>query len=412
MKPFLYSFFLLPCVFLLTGCLEESISEGPRAQDGFSDPNSLAFSNDEMAVLNQELSLAQQIDINSVDVPRHLTDGPAFTRITPTSSDARKALLGRVLFYDTRLSATGETSCNTCHLQEAAFSDTKAFSDGINGAVTKRNSIALGSVPTFAPAVSGYGSSGDETSAAVEGRVRFFWDERAGTVKEQSEATIQDDIEMGKDLHELSDELRELEMYRILSMKAFGTTELTPDRITLALEKFTSSISSMNTRFDRLADAERFNFPMENVDVTPSELMGRQLFIQNCATCHSSSLGEPSVKVASNGLDAFYTDNGVGAVTGAQWQNGVFKVPFLRNVALTGPYMHDGRFESLREVIDHYSEGIAAHPNLHENLRENNGQPKRMNFSEVQKQALIDFLGMTTDETVTTAPEFSDPFQR
>ena len=226
----------------------------------------------------------------------------------------------------------------------------KAFSDGINGAVTKRNSIALAAVPTFAPAVSGYGSSRDENSAAVEGRVRFFWDERAGTVKEQSALTIEDELEMGKDLHELSDELRNKEMYRILSMKAYGTTDLTPDRITLALEKFTSSITAMNTRFDKMMDHVQNvggGVPDEPFGgFTRSEVTGFRLFTENCSSCHGVNLTEPFVAVANNGLDAVYADKGVMGISGEGRHEGVFKVPFLRNVALTAPYMHDGRFET------------------------------------------------------------------
>ncbi len=392
------------------GCIPETVAEGPRQVDGFSNPESLSFNAEEFATLSESLNISQQITLASTELPRHLQNFSGESRINQTSSDARKALLGRVLFYDKQLSATGETSCNTCHLQEAAFSDTKAFSDGINGAVTKRNSIALGSVPTFAPEVSGYGSSGDETRSAVEGQVRFFWDERAGTVKEQSEATIQDEIEMGKDLHQLSDELRSQEMYKILSMKAFGTTELTPDRITLALEKFTSSITSVNTRFDELADAELFG-SAGNGQFTDQELQGRAIFLTNCATCHGSNLAQPEENVANNGLAEAYDDNGLGAISGISREDGVFKVPFLRNVALTGPYMHDGRFATLREVVDHYSDNLARHPNLHPKLQNGFGAPQRMNFSETQKQALIAFLEMTTDETVLNNPALSDPFR-
>lgn len=402
--------FALTTVIISSGCLPENVVEGPRQVEGFSNPESLAFSTEEFATLSASLNIDRQISLSSTALPRHLQNFSGESSIDQTSSDARKALLGRVLFYDKQLSATGETSCNTCHLQEAAFSDTKAFSDGINGAVTKRNSIALGSVPTFAPEVSGYGSSGDETRSAVEGQVRFFWDERAGTVKEQSEATIQDEIEMGKDLHQLSDELRSQEIYQILSMKAFGTTELTPDRITLALEKFTSSISSVNTRFDELADAELFGTE-NNGEFTDQELRGRAVYLANCATCHGSNLAQPEENVANNGLAEVYTDKGLGALSGISREEGIFKVPFLRNIALTAPYMHDGRFATLREVVDHYSDNLARHPNLHPKLQNGFGAPRRMNFSETEKQALIAFLEMTTDNSVLTNPALSDPFR-
>lgn len=392
-------------------CEPEVITVTAPNQEGFSNPEDLRFSEEEMAMLTAELTIPATISQTNMEVPRHISRGLSDSRIFQSNSDARKALLGRVLFYDTRLSATGETSCASCHLQENAFADPKALSDGINGAVTKRNSIALGSVPTFAPSISGYGSSNDGTNAAVEGTVKFFWDERAATVKEQSELTIEDELEMGKDLHELSNELRNLEMYKILSMKAYGTVELTPDRITLALEKFTSSISAMNTRFDQMMDQMIFNGDL-GVGFSDSETRGMALFSANCASCHSNNFTEPAVPIANNGLDATYTDKGVMGISGNINHDGVFKVPFLRNVALTAPYMHDGRFATLREVIDHYSEGINDHRNLHPNLRDNNFSAMRMNFSESDKQALIDFLHTTTDETIASNTEFSDPFTR
>ncbi|MEO0732266.1 MAG: cytochrome c peroxidase [Bacteroidota bacterium] len=404
MQRILTLLFLAAMATSLSSCLEEKITTETPEVDGYSGPNSLLFNEREMAVLSADLTIDSRVETPVVTVPSHIGRSSGLNELATTDSDARKALLGRVLFYDKQLSATGETSCATCHEQDKAFADGKAFSDGINGAVTKRNSIALGSVPTFAPQISGYGASGDEQTAAVEGRVKFFWDERAGTVKEQSEATIQDEIEMGRDLHELSSDLRTQEMYKILTMKAFGTTDLTPDRITLALEKFTSSITSMNTPFDRFMDGGAS---------TGQQRQGFELFMNNCASCHGPNLGEPAIAVANNGLDLDYADKGVGGISGSVFDNGVFKVPFLRNVALTGPYMHDGRFETLDEVIDHYSEGIQDHRNLHPNLKNpNTHEPRRMNFTESQKQALIAFLKMGTDQNVLTDARLADPFRR
>ena len=393
-------------------CEPEQLIETSPGQEGFSDTELLQFSNDEMAVLGLTLDIDQTIVPGATDLPRHISFRSGTSSIEQTESDARKALLGRVLFYDTALSATGETSCASCHLQNKAFADPLAFSKGINGAVTKRNSIALGSVPSFAPEISGYGSSPDGEKRGVEGTVKFFWDERAGTVKEQSELTIQDELEMGQDLHALSDKLRNQKMYQILSMKAYGTTDLTPDRITLALEKFTSSISAMDTRFDEFRDQGfRGGSPTRN-EFTASEKLGDRLFELNCASCHSADLTEPVVAIANNGLDSEYTDKGIGDLTNEARMNGVFKVPFLRNVALTAPYMHDGRFATLREVIDHYSEGIADHRNLHPNLKGSDFQALKMNFTEEEKQALEDFLMMATDESIASEERLSDPFRR
>lgn len=410
MHPTLFPAILLLAL-LFSSCLPDEQTIASPNGDGFSNPESLTFSEAEMDILLDELNINRDIHVLTTRLPDHFrrSHGSEFTN--QSFSDARKALLGRVLFYDTRLSATKETSCASCHLQEAAFSDIVALSEGINGQVTKRNSIALGSVPTFAPAISGYGSSGDGNTAAVEGDVKFFWDERASTIKEQSLATIEDEREMGKDIHELSDELKNIRMYQILSHKAFGTADLTPDRITLALEKFTSSITSLNTRFDEMINLQQFGRLEENFEFTESEKRGLRLFNDNCASCHGHKMAKPNLAVANNGIDAASpVDKGVGAITGNNFQDGHFKVPFLRNVALTAPYMHDGRFATLEEVIDHYSEGIQNHPTLSPLLLDR-GRPVRMNFSAEDKQALLDFLRTTTDETVATNPAWADPFR-
>ncbi len=401
---------LLPLLFLclsITSCLEDERSDelGFRVEP---------FSQSELAILEEQLVLGDITFQRDVELPMHIalqTNGEATMVMAP--EDLTKALLGRVLFYDKQLSATGETSCATCHKQEIAFSDDLAFSKGINGGHTKRNSIALASVPTFANEVSGYGETSTDGNSVTQGSVAFFWDERAATIKEQSTLTIEDRVEMGRDLDELAVDLQKQDMYRILSRKAYGTEELTADRITLALEKFCATISSMDSPFDDLMDATMGLSPEQDLEsFTQSELLGHTLFNNNCVSCHGGNMTQPFVSVASNGLDRIPSDRGVGEHRGSE-MDGVFKVPFLRNVALTAPYMHDGRFATLREVIDHYSEGVQDHRNLHPNLRQfPDNQPQRMNFSEEEKQALIDFLHLTTDRSVLTDASLSDPFKR
>ena len=375
-----------------------------------------SFSEAEMAVLNEQLNLGEVNFRRSVELPQHIAsatvDGQTNLELDP--ADLTKALLGRVLFYDTQLSATGETSCATCHKQDVAFGDDLAFSKGINGGHTKRNSIALASVPTFASEVSGYGESAtDGTNNFTQGSVAFFWDERAATIKEQSTLTIQDRVEMGRDLKDLAEDLKQQEIYRILTRKAYGTDDLTADRITLALEKFCATITSMDTRFDDLMDAQFTGTDLlATGEFSESELLGHSVFNDNCATCHGFNLTQPATPIASNGLDLSPLDLGVGEHRGSMF-NGVFKVPFLRNVALTAPYMHDGRFATLEEVVNHYSEGIQDHENLDGQLRDfNTGAPRNMHFSEEQKRALIDFLQLATDRSVMTDASLSDPFRR
>lgn len=122
-------------------------------------------------------------------------------------------------------------------------------------------------------------------------------------------------------------------------------------------------------------------------------------------------MGRPVLQLANNGLEANPTDLGVGAITGNVAEKGAFKVPTLRNIALTGPYMHDGRFSSLNDVLDFYSNGIQNHPFLHADLQEN-GQPKRMNFSATDKTDLIAFLNTLTDDHLLDDKKFSDPFKQ
>ncbi len=397
--------FLLPLC--LTSCLEDKLELSPSA--GEVTP----FSAEELSVLQQELTIGNEPFSGTVALPLHL----AFSTGLPTDvdqlpADLTKALLGRVLFYDTRLSATGETSCATCHRQELAFGDDLPLSHGIRGGFTKRNSIALGSVPSFSTDISGYGESSSDGNSFQAGSVAFFWDERAATIKDQSTLTIQDEVEMGRDLNELAAELRQRDIYRILTRKAYGTEELTGDRITLALEKFCATITAMDTPFDGLMDALVTNTLEEERDrFSASQLHGMDLFQNNCSQCHGSNFTQPVVATANNGLDTEYRDQGIGALQGAAF-NGIFKVPFLRNVALTAPYMHDGRFATLREVVNHYSEGIQAHRNLDFNLTDGLGQPRNMHFSDQEKDDLIAFLEMTTDRTVTVDQRLADPFRR
>ncbi|WP_116107609.1 cytochrome-c peroxidase [Lewinella sp. IMCC34191] len=392
----------------LTACLEDERTSSLTL-------GTAPFTAAEMEVLNEQLDLGEVVFQREVDLPLHIgqfttPDG----KLHQEPEDLTKALLGRVLFYDTQLSATGETSCASCHKQELAFGDDLAFSKGINGGHTKRNSIALASVPSFANEVSGYGETSMDGNSFSQGSVAFFWDERAATIKEQSTLTIQDRVEMGRDLEELANDLKQQEMYRILSRKAYGTEDLTADRITLALEKFCATISSMDSPFDDMMDAMMMpNGAVELEGFTEAEQMGHTLFTENCGSCHGFNMTQPVLPIANNGLDRLSTDLGVGEHRGREF-NGVFKVPFLRNVALTAPYMHDGRFATLREVIDHYSEGIQRHENLSANLRDftnGSGAPRRMNFTEEEKQALIAFLEMTTDRSVLTDASLSDPFR-
>lgn len=330
----------------------------------------------------------------NINLPAHFTiNNPDFGNIsgldnTPNNnqiSDAG-ATLGRVLFYDKRLSANDTTACASCHLQENAFTDPAQLSVGFEGGLTGRNSMSL-------------------ANAAYYENGRFFWDERADTLEEQVLMPIQDSVEMGMDLDDLEVKLAATSFYGDLFDDAFGSSEVTSERISLALAQFVRSMVSYESKFDEGFDnGGDFN---PNGVFTAEEELGRQLFFSNnngpnCDACHETAamiLDQPR----NNGLDAnTNADQGTGG--------GRFKSPSLRNIAVTGPYMHDGRFDTLEEVVEHYNSGIQDHPQLANQLQQN-GQPEQLNLSQAEMNALVAFMETLTDESFLTDPKFSDPFE-
>lgn len=350
------------------------------------------YSNEELAVLEQTLDLPDQPFDYNVTFPSHfLSSGGGNLDV-----DANMATLGRVLFYDPILSANDQVSCASCHTQEDAFSDKVAFSDGFEGEKTVRNSFALGTVPNVALY---YGT----------GQSRFFWDHRAGTVEEQCEMTLTNEIEMGMNLDDLPAKLEQKEYYRILFKKAFKQEQIETHLALAAISQFLRSFNNTGTPFDK--ELENVINPNNDFpNFTAKENRGKALFNQKCGSCHGKTHVFIGTGVANNGLQSNYLDKGIGALDNQNYNQDVFKVPLLRNVTLTAPYMHDGRFATLDEVLDHYSTGIANHPNLHSDLKQGN-EPVRMNFSQDDKSALIAYLNTLTDENFIHEPKYSDPFK-
>lgn len=294
------------------------------------------------------------------------------------------ATLGRVLFYDTRLSQGEAVACASCHRQAHGFADTTAFSLGFDGAPTARNAMSLAFARFY-----------------LNGR--FFWDERAGTLEEQVLMPIEDPVEMGASLDEVVARLEATAFYPELFADAFGTPEVTPERISKALAQFIRSIVAPNSRYDqgRRQQTGRTGQPLPNL--TGAENQGLRLFFgrARCSECHAGDL-MLNDRPLSNGLDARPTDRGAGG--------GRFKVGSLRNVELTAPYMHDGRFATLEEVVEHYDSGIQPHGALFAALRGPDGRPIRLNLSAKDRAALVAFLKTLTDETLATDARWSDPF--
>ena len=294
------------------------------------------------------------------------------------------ATLGRVLFYDVRLSRNGAVSCASCHRQANGFSDPRPRSTGFQGAPTARHSMAL-------------------ALARYDRARRFFWDARARTLEDLVLQPIQDPIEMGMTLDELTARLETTDFYPALFADAFGTPDVTSDRVARALSQFIRSIVATNTRYDAARGAEDAVFGRPLAGLTDQENRGLELFFGpgRCEQCHTNDLFVGNA-ILSNGLDSVVTDRGAG--------RGRFRVVTLRNIALTAPYMHDGRFATLEDVVDHYDSGVQPSQFLDLRLRGHRGRPQRLNFSADDRAALVAFLHTLTDTTLATDPRWSDPF--
>jgi cytochrome c peroxidase len=313
---------------------------------------------------------------------------------TNVTTDAG-ATLGRVLFYDKRLSANQTISCSSCHQREHGFADGRRFSTGFNGGLTTRNAMGL-------------------SNARWYQRRHFFWDERANTLEDQVLMPIQNPVEMGMTLDEVTNRLAAEPFYADLFTRAFGTSTITSQRVSLALAQFVRSIVSTRSKYDA-------GLPIGFSNFTAQENLGRQIFLgqvgnATCAACHGTDNFVPGPNINNNGLEFPYADSGLGGITGRGQDMGLFKVPSLRNIELTAPYMHDGRFATLEQVVDFYNSGVTNNPNLSPPLRVPTppgappGPPLRLNLTADQKAALVAFLKTLTDTGVTTDPKYSDPF--
>jgi cytochrome c peroxidase len=226
---------------------------------------------------------------------------------------------------------------------------------------------------------------------------------------------------MGLSIDTLLARINALPYYAPLAEKAFGTNELSELQVRKALAQFVRSIMSFGSRYDEgRAQVAAPAAPFPNF--TAQENQGKALFFGvtpgggppvpgACVTCHGTeAFTAPGPR--NNGLDAATTDAGVGGINGNPAQLGLFKVPSLRNLSGRGPFMHDGRFATLEEVVDHYSTGVKNHPNLSPQLRGPNGQPVAPNFTAAKKAALVAFLETLNDPALALDDKFSDPFIR
>ena len=286
--------------------------------------------------------------------------------------------LGRQLFYDPIISADKSYSCSTCHIPGHAFTDTVPFSTGITGEPEKMNTMPLFNIG-FYP--------------------RYSWNGSIPTIEDDVQVTI---AHLHGNWTGLTLELKEDEAYRKGFYEAFGTEEITPVLVEKAIAQFARSLVSFRSRFDSIYAG--LTTP------TPDEMRGYELFFTeegDCFHCHIDPLFT-NLGFHNNALDnAENMDPGYEEVTGSELDRGKFKVPSLRNLAYTAPYMHDGRFATLREVINFYSEGLQKSPYADSNMK--NIHKGGIRISEEDKEALIAFLLTLTDHQLVNDPTYNRP---
>ena len=285
--------------------------------------------------------------------------------------------LGARLFFDRRLSAGDAESCATCHNPRRAFSQPRRFSRGADGDIGTRHAMTL------------------ENLAWKDS---FFWDGRAPSLRAQVLQPIQNPMEMHEPLSNAVAKISADADYPRLFQNAFGAAAITPDRMARALEQFLLVQVSFDSKFDhvmngtaRFTDEEARGFVLFNTEYDPYHGQHGA----DCFHCHGGPLFQ-SREFANNGLDSTFRDLGRYNVTKRDGDLGQFAVPSLRNVAVTGPYMHDGRFQTLEEVVEHYASGVKRSATLDPNLAKHPGGG--VPLSQEDRQALVAFLKTLTDE--------------
>ncbi len=245
--------------------------------------------------------------------------------------------LGKKLFFDKILSGDNTQSCATCHNPQKAFTDNNKFSEGIDGGLGTRNTM-----PLF--------------NLAWNFDEKFTWDGKEFGLENQALEPVVNPIEMHSNWEEVAEKLQNNAEYPTLFEQAFGTSTIDSTLVTKAIAQFERILISGNSKFDK--------FLLGAATLSPEEQNGFNVFMDeargDCFHCHGSDNNPlwTDNKFHNNGLDTNFSDLGLGAVTGDPSDNGKFKSPSLRNLAFTKPFMHDGRFATLEEVINHYSEGL------------------------------------------------------
>ncbi|UYZ64811.1 cytochrome-c peroxidase [Hymenobacter weizhouensis] len=289
--------------------------------------------------------------------------------------------LGRTLFYDPRLSRTGDISCGSCHQQFVAFAhQDHRLSHGVDNRLSTRNAPALQN---------------------LRWRRELLWDGGAKHLETMPLAPITNPVEMDETLDGVLAKLNADPTYQRRFEQVFGRKPIDSQQLLKALAQFTAALTSSNSRYDKHARREAGG------ELSAAELRGLAVLRQKCASCHAGELFTDE-SYRNNGLDAaFAADSGRAGITGRPQDVGRFKVPSLRNVALTAPYMHDGRFRNLREVLDHYAGGMVESATLDAQLRQSGSQPG-IALTEAEKTDLLAFLATLTDEAFVRDPRLAE----
>lgn len=325
----------------------------------------------------------------NLEIPGWFPQLPA-TPDNPLTVDG--VALGQMLFYEPLFSSDGSMSCSTCHKQEHGFTDAMPVSTGVLGMQGRRSSMSLVNLA--------YNTKG------------FFWDGRAATLEDQALLPVEDHIELNESWDNVVAKLKAHTDYPGLFRKAFGIehkSEITKELAVKAIAQFERTMISGNSRYDKVVWQNQGFF-------TDEEERGRMLFFfefaQNldhpgCSHCHFAPFFTDN-NFKNNGLDSVanltdFADLGRGAINSNVYDNGKFRVPSLRNIELTGPYMHDGRFATLEEVLENYSHGGHGVSNEDVNIR-------TFTLTQQDKQDLIAFLKTLTDTAFINNPQFKNPF--
>ncbi|RSK34044.1 cytochrome-c peroxidase [Hymenobacter metallilatus] len=319
-----------------------------------------------------EADVAPAWEVPGTEVPANF---PAPVYATSQNPPSREAFeLGRSLFYDPRLSRTGDISCGSCHQQFVAFAhQDHRLSHGVDNLLGTRNAPALQN---------------------LRWRSELLWDGGAKHLETMPLAPITNPVEMDETLENVLRKLNADAGYQQRFERVYGRRPIDSQQLLKALAQFTAALTSSNSRYDHYRRHEAGG------ELSAPELRGLQVLRQKCGACHAGELFTDET-YRNNGLDrTFAADSGRAHITGRPQDAGRFKVPSLRNVALTPPYMHDGRFRTLREVLDHYSGGMVESGTLDAQFRRSTGGPG-IALTDDEKTDLLAFLQTLTDTEFT-----------